>query len=163
MRKENAKLQECLQDTCKQSSTDSEYLSNSSSFFAAHLQVKNLSPYHMELYSEKVCNAVELVSTEVQWKGTLYRKGSFLCMKNDNSVEFGQIELILMKGNKYVYFLVTPHCSSYLAEYGLYHVGEAVKQMFCINAEHCLDFYPLAAYSLCGMTVLSLKHSVLDQ
>ena len=68
-----------------------------------------------------------------------------------------------MKENKYVYFLVTPHSSSYLAEYGLYNIGQEARQMGCINAEQCLDFYPLAAYSLCGMTVISLKHSVLDQ
>lgn len=89
---------------------------NSSSFFPPALQVKDSSPYHAELYSSKVRNAVEVsmvtpdfVSTEVHFQGTLYRKGSFLLLKNDESLEFGQLDLILMKDNKDVYFLVTPH------------------------------------------------------
>lgn len=49
-----------------------------------------------------------------------------------------------------------------MPEYGLYKVGEAAKEMLCINADRCLDFYPLAAYSLLAMKVISLKHSVLD-
>lgn len=141
---------------------------NCSSFFPPALQVKH-SSYHAELYSSKVRNAVEaslvtfdFVSTEVSFQGTTYRKGFFLCLKNDEYVEFGQLELILMKENKDVYFLVTPHSSSYMPEYGLHKVGEAAKNMLCINVEKCLDLYPLAAYSLFAMTVISLKHSVLD-
>ena len=91
-----------------------------------------------------------------------YRKGSFLCLKNSESVEFGQLELILMKENKDVYFLVTPHSSSCMPEYGLYKVGESARDMLCINADQCLEFYPLAAYSLLAVKVIFLKHSVLD-
>lgn len=82
----------------------------SSSFFPPALQVKDSSRYHAELYSSKVCNAVkaslvtpDFVSTEVRFQGTLHRKGFFLCLKNDESVEFGRLELILMKENKRVF------------------------------------------------------------
>ena len=64
----------------------------------------------------------ESVSTEVVFKGTLYKKGSFLCLKreSDESIEFGQIEIVLVKNDKEVCFLVTPHTSLYLSEYGLH-------------------------------------------
>lgn len=107
----------------------------------------------------------DFISTKVRYQGTLYRKGSFLCLKNDvmnESVEFGQLELILMKENKNLYFIVTSHSSSYMPVYVLHKVGESARDMLCINADQCLDFYPLAAYSLLAMKVISLKHSVLD-
>jgi len=48
------------------------------------------------------------VSTEVSLKGTLYKKGSFLCLKreSDESIKFGQIGLVLIDDKK-VCFLVT--------------------------------------------------------
>lgn len=161
-----------LKNVCKSLANNHQLLQsymNSSSFFCPALQVKDSSPYHVELYTSKVRNAVEdslvtpdFVSTEVHFQGTLCRKGSFLFLKNDKSVEFGQLELILMKDNKDVYFLVTPHSSYYMPEHGLHKVGESSGVMLCINAVQCLDFYPLAAYSLHAMKVISLKHSVLD-
>lgn len=144
---------------------------NSSSFFAPVLKSKDSSPYHAHLYSDAVRNAVEAhmltepdsVSTEVRFKGTLYKKGSFLCLKHDDeSVEFGQIELVLIKDNKHLCFLVTAHTSLYLSEYGLYEVKQAAGDMRCINVEQCLDFYPLSLYSLRGVKVISLKHSIVD-
>ena len=102
------------------------------------------------------------MSTEVNWKGTLYKKGSFLCLEreSDESIKFGQIELVLIKDDKEVCFLVTSHTSCYLPEYGLTKAAEA---MHCVNAKYCLDFYPLPLYSLNGQKVISLKHSVVDQ
>lgn len=104
------------------------------------------------------------VSTEVNFKGTLYKKGSFLCLRreSDDSIKFGEIELILDKHAKEVCFLVTPHTSLYLSDYGLYEVKRTGGDMHCVNAEHLLDFYPLPLYSLNGLTVISLKHSVVD-
>lgn len=100
---------------------------SSNSFFAPVLKSKNSTPYHPHLYSDAVRNAVEArmvtepdsVSTEVDFKGTIYKKGSFLCLKReaDESIKFGQIELVLIKGDKEVCFLVTPHTSLYLSEY----------------------------------------------
>lgn len=145
---------------------------SSNSFFAPVLKSKNITPYHAHLYSDAVRNAVEAhmftepdcVSTEVDFKGTLYKKGSFLCLKreSDESIMFGQIELVLTNDKK-VCFLVTLHTSVYLSEYGLYEVKQAAEDMHCINAEHCLDSYPLPLYNLNGNKVISLKHSVVDQ
>ncbi|KAI2643064.1 hypothetical protein H4Q32_029533 [Labeo rohita] len=100
------------------------------SYFKRFLQVKDSSPYHADLYSSKVRSAVEaglvtpdLVSTEANFRGTLYKKGFFVCLKNDESLEFGQLELVLIKENKDVHFLVMPHSSSYMPEYGLHKIA----------------------------------------
>ena len=98
---------------------------SSNSFFAQVLKSKNVTPYHAHLYSDAVRNAVEAtmftepdsVSTEVDFKGTLYKKGYFLCLKreSDESIKFGQIELVLIIDDKKMCFLVTPHTSVYLS------------------------------------------------
>lgn len=142
---------------------------SSNSFFAPVLRARNSTPYHAYLYSDAVRNAVQAhmvtepdsVSHEVNFKGTLYKKGSFLCLKreSDGSNKFGQIELLLIEQEKQVCFLVTPYTSVYLAEYGLYEVKQADEDMHCINAEHCMDFYPLPLYSLSRCNVISLRHS----
>lgn len=104
------------------------------------------------------------VSHEVNFKGTLYKKESFLCLnqETDESIKFGQIDLALIKQEKEVCFLATPYTSVYLAEYGLYEVKQADEDMHCINAEHCMDFYPLPLYSLNRRNVISLRHSVVN-
>lgn len=77
---------------------------NSSSFFPPVLQVKDSSPYHVELYSSKVHSAVEVglvisdfLSKEVNFWVTLYKKGFFICLNNEESLEFGQLNHVLMK------------------------------------------------------------------
>ncbi|KAA0713559.1 hypothetical protein E1301_Tti019996 [Triplophysa tibetana] len=70
-----------------------------------------------------------VASTEMKWKGTLYIKAFFLCLSQRGSKEFGQIELILVKEEKHVYFIVTPHNVSYLPEFGLYEVKGAEQSM----------------------------------
>lgn len=106
-----------------------------------------------------------MASTEVQWKGTQYRKGFFLCLSHGESTEFGQIQLILVKEekeDKHVYFIVTPHNVSYLVEFGLYEVKVVRQTMKCMKGELKLDYYPLPEYKLFGTRVISLKHSVVD-
>ncbi len=143
---------------------------NSSSVFAPTLQVKQSTPFHAELYSDAVRSAVEAslpdqcaleASTEIQWKGTLYRKGFFLCIGPGMPTEFAQIELMLIM-DKNVHFLVTPHGSQYLPEFGLYEIHTACGGMMCINGELLLDYYPLPTYAFCGTRVISLKHSKVD-
>lgn len=130
---------------------------NSSSFFPPVFKVKDSSPYHAELYSSKVHSAIEtgsvtpdFVSIEVNFRGTLYKKGSILCLKNDESLEFGQLDLVLMKENKDVYFLVMPHSSSYMPEYGIHKIGEAAKDIVCINADQCLFLSTASIQSVCN-------------
>lgn len=59
------------------------------------------------------------LSTEVDFKDSLYKKGCFLCLKceSDESIKFGQI----------------PHSSLCLSEHGLYEVKQAAEDMHWIS------------------------------
>lgn len=137
----------------------------SSSFFPPVLKLMNSTPYHANLYSDAVRKAVETsmltepdtVSTEVNFKGTLYKKGSFLCLArdSDDSIKFGLIELVLTKDEKEVCFVVVLHSSVHISEYGVYEIKQSAEDMRCVNAGHCLDFYPLPLYSLNGHKVIT--------
>lgn len=109
--------------------------------------MKQSTPFHADLYSDAVCSAVEaslpdqcalVASTEILWKGTLYRKSIFLCTSPCMPTEFAQIELVLIM-DKNVYFLVTPHGSLYLQQLGLYEIHIASGDMKCLNGELLLD------------------------
>lgn len=126
---------------------------NSSFIFASTLQVKQSTPFHAELYSDAVRSAAEAslsdqcaleASTEIQWKGTLYRKGFFLNIGLGMPTVFAQNDLMLIM-DKNVYFLVTLHGSSYLPEFRLYEIHTACGGMRCIIGELLLDYYPLSA------------------
>lgn len=71
---------------------------------------------------------------------------------------FAQIELMLIVDNEKVYFLVTPHSSSYSQDLGL----NEIEDMRCIDGELLFDYYPLPAYAACVGRVISLKHSIVD-
>lgn len=62
---------------------------HSKSFFSPKLKSVDLTTYTPHLYSDAVHNVVETsmlnepdsVATQVEYKGTLYRKGNFICFK----------------------------------------------------------------------------------
>ncbi|KAF7649573.1 hypothetical protein LDENG_00139370 [Lucifuga dentata] len=69
-------------------------------------QVKDGSPFYSVLYSKAIQDAVRQfgftetntkVTVEMLYKGTLYKKGQFLVTGNIDSVEFGELLLILIK------------------------------------------------------------------
>lgn len=105
LRFENKRLyfKQCLRSLENNHQLLQSYM-NSSSFFPPVLQVKDSSPYHVELYSNKVHSAVEVglvisdfFSKIVNFWGTLYKKGLFMCLNNEKSLEFGQLNQVLMK------------------------------------------------------------------
>jgi len=57
------------------------------------------------------CLQNQSLSTEVVFKGTLYKKGSFLCLKreSDESINFGKIELVFVKDDRGVFSGDTTH------------------------------------------------------
>ena len=70
------------------------------------LQVKGGSPFYLVLYSKAIEDAVTpfsftetntKVTTEVLYMGTSYKKGQFLVTGSMDSVEFGELVLILIK------------------------------------------------------------------
>lgn len=103
-----------------------------------------------------------VATTEVQWKGTVYKKRLLICLRQGKSAEFGQIEFILVKKEKHVYFINTFHDVSYWPEFGLYEVKEARSSIKCRKAELNVDYSPLPVYELFGTRVISLKRSIVD-
>jgi len=95
------------------------------------LQIKNGCAFIPNLYSDTLNLAVSefgfsendtIVSTEILYKGTPYKKGDFLVLNNDESMEFGELVIILVKDNATVYFLMDTHKSDHLPKYHLYSV-----------------------------------------
>lgn len=75
------------------------------SFFAPLLEVKNSTPFHLELHSNAVRTAVGttldkepniVASTELKWKGTPYKKWFFLCLSQGEAIKFSQILLLFL-------------------------------------------------------------------
>lgn len=51
-----------------------------------------------------------IVSTEIQYKSTSHKKGDFLVLNNDESMEFGELVIILIQDNASVYFVTLLFC-----------------------------------------------------
>lgn len=70
------------------------------------LRGKNSTAFYSELYGDSVKDAVRQfgftenhtkVSAEVKYRGTLYKKGQFLVTNNMDSIQFGELALILIR------------------------------------------------------------------
>ena len=136
------------------------------------LQVKDSCIFYPNLYSDTIKHAVgefgfdennTTVSTNIQYKGTSYKKGNFLVSKNDESMEFGELVIILIKKEAAVYFVIDVHEADYHSEYHMYSVTKQSTRMQCLNINDLVDFYPLPSYIVNGAQVIPLKHSVLSK
>ena len=136
------------------------------------LQVKESCIFYLNLYCDAIKHAIgefgfdennTTVSTNIQYKGTSYEKGNFLVSKNDESMEFGELVIILIKMEAAVYFVIDVHKADYLSEYHMYPVTKQSTRMQCLNINDLVDFYPLPSYIVNGLQVIPLKHSVLSK
>lgn len=136
------------------------------------LQVKDSCTFYPSLYSEAIKHAVRqfgfsenntTVSTDIQYKGTSYKKGHFLVSRNDESMEFGELVIILIQNDEAVYFVMDVHEAIYHSEYHLYSVTKQSPRLQCLNIKDLIDFYPLPSYIVDGHQVIPLKHSVLSK
>ena len=133
------------------------------------LQMKDCSPFYSELYSETVKDAVSQfsfseietkVSVEIQYKGTVFKKGQLFVIRNDETVEFGELLLMFVTEER-VHLLTRVFIADFLPEYHLYYLKNTSEKAHCLNIENLLDFYPLT-YMLQGCRVVPLKHSVVS-
>lgn len=134
------------------------------------LQVKDSCVFYQSLYSDAIKNAVRefgfsesntSVSTNIQYKGTSYKKGHFLVSKNDESIEFGELLMILIQRDA-VYFVIDVYKTDYHSEYHLYSVTKSME-LQCIHINDLVDYYPLPSYVTNGLQVIPLKHGVLSK
>ncbi|KAI3362801.1 hypothetical protein L3Q82_001848 [Scortum barcoo] len=95
------------------------------------LQVKDSCAFYPNLYSDTIKHTVKelafserntTVTTDIQYKGTAYKKGQFLVYSNDEYMEFGELLLILIQNDTSVYVLMDIHKGIFLSEYHLYSV-----------------------------------------
>lgn len=133
------------------------------------LHVKNSCTFDAGLYSEKIKQAVSefdfsenntIASIEVEYKGTIYKKGHFLVSKNDETMEFGELLIVLVKNDTEVYFVMTVHKADYHSEYHLFSVKKCCAMLLCLKISDLVDFYPLTSYVVSGHQVIPLKHSI---
>lgn len=134
------------------------------------LQIKHGTPFYSELYSEQVKDTVlQFGFTErntknpvdVQYNGIIYRKGQFVVTKNDVSVEFGEIILILIKDDIALHFLMRVNDGEFLSHYHMYSVNMSGR-LECKHVSELIDMWPLSQYINNGSQIVPLKHSLLS-
>lgn len=134
------------------------------------VRVKNSTAFYQELYGDSVKDAVRCfgftenntkVSAEVMYRGTLYRKGQFLVTNNMDSVEFGELALVLIK-DEVIHFLLRKFVAEFLPEYHLHELKNQTEVMQCVKINDLADFYPLTSYVMNEKLVIPLKHSVMS-
>lgn len=137
------------------------------------LQMKDCSPFYSELYSEEVKSAVlpfgfternTRIPVDLEYKGITYRKGQFVVIKNDDSVEFGELILIFVKGDSALHFLMRAYDGEFLPYYHMYLVKKKTGgRLECRHISKLIDMWPLSSYTKNGYQFVPLKHSVLSE
>lgn len=134
------------------------------------VRVKNCTAFYQEPYGDSVKDAVRdfgftenntKVSADVMYRGTLYKKGQFLVTNNMDSVEFGELALVLMK-DEVVHFLLRRFVAEFIPEYHLHELENHTEVMPCVKINDLADFYPLTSYVMNEKLVIPLKHSVMS-
>ena len=77
--------------------------------------------------------------------------------KNYESMEFGELRIILIQKDAAVYFVMDVHEAVYHSEYHLYSVTKRSTWLQCLNVNDLVDFYPLTSYFVDGHHVIPLK------
>lgn len=98
---------------------------------------------------------------EIQYKGTVFKKGQLFVIRNDETVEFGELLLMFITEER-VDLLTRVFIADFLPEYHLYSLRNTSERVHCLNIENLPDFYPLTSYMLQGCRVVPLKHSVVS-
>nr|XP_023659190.1 uncharacterized protein LOC111839475 [Paramormyrops kingsleyae]XP_023659191.1 uncharacterized protein LOC111839475 [Paramormyrops kingsleyae] len=125
--------------------------------------------FYVNDYSDKIRKAVvglnlEFIDTVashvVTVKGTSYKKGMYILLgKTEEELEVGKIELVIVHHGS-VFFISEKYLFVKLSDIGVYCVlGTAQEEFVCVRHEDLLDYYPLPAYEMCGMPIISLHHS----
>lgn len=137
------------------------------------LQVKDSCAFYPNLYSDTIKHAVrELVfsesntsvTTDIQYKGTAYKKDSFLCTEIMNTWSLVNLySSCQIHYDTSVYVLINIHKGTFLSEYHLYSVTKDSLGLQCVNINDLPDFYPLVSYILDGHQVIPLKNSIVEK
>lgn len=121
------------------------------------LQIKNGSPFYTELYSEEVKGAVlhfglternTRIPVNLQYNRITYRKGQFVVIRNDESVDFGELILIFMRDDSALHFLMRVYDGQFLPHYHMYLVKKKIGgRLECSHISKLIDMWPLSSYT----------------
>lgn len=119
------------------------------------LHIKDSCTFYPNLYSKTIKQAVSdygfsenntSVSTDIQYKGTTYKKGHFLVSKNDETVEFGELLIILIKNDAEVYFVMIYIKLIIILSIICTLRKKDCAMLQCLEISDLVDFYPLTSY-----------------
>ena len=109
---------------------------------------------------------VTITTFSVEFKGRTYWKGLFLYLADiEDNVCFGEIELMLVKDNSTLYFIIRKCKAQYMVDFGWYHLtdyDDDILPRLCVSASDLRDYYPLPMYTVQNSKVIVLHHSVVE-
>ena len=107
----------------------------------------------------------DLISYNVTFRGTTYRKGDYLVIgKEDDIIDmviFGEVIFCVKNSNPDIFFLVRVHQSQFNSALHVYSLTCKDRENYkCVSQKSLLDYYPLSPQRFDGQSVISLKHAV---
>lgn len=102
-----------------------------------------------------------LISHSVTVKGTTYKSNMFVVIgHNDDGLIVGQIKKAIIHNNSAVYFITEVYQAVRQPYSNSYCTTPMQEAYYCVSQSELLDYYPLPKYSVCGMSLVTLHHSV---
>lgn len=99
-----------------------------------------------------------LVTHNVSVKGTEYRSKMFVVIAhNDDGLIVGKIKQALIHKSSCVFFITEQYQAVRLPEFGVYYITRLKTEYCCVAHE---NYYPLTEYTVWGMSLLILHHSI---
>lgn len=141
-------------------------------FPPASIEANQTLPLHLDTYMPAIQEVLmeigaspeDQVTSEVTYRGTTYKKVFYVPINcpEYNIIMFGEILLMIIRGNEDVYFLLRVCQSEYNSDlhlYQLHHDGHRNKYV-CLKSDDLADYYPLPAYGRGNDLKIVLKHAV---
>lgn len=79
---------------------------------------------------------------------------------NDDGLIVGKIKQALIHRTSCVFFIAEQYRAVRLPELGVYYIKPVHGAYCCVAHEKLLDYYPLIQYTVWGMPLLILHHSI---
>lgn len=136
--------------------------------FKSKIIINKSINFYVSMFSADIQNSLppemtpfnSVVSHNVVYQGITYQKDNFLPLeKNTDGILFGKIQLIIIKNNHDVYFIVEQIQSVFLYEYGVHALLPNVLKFCCVHINNLLDYYPLSTYLMDKYCCICLHHA----
>jgi hypothetical protein len=126
------------------------------------------------LYSQAIATAAELAldanctyfcSFHICKNGTEYVKDLLVVLRREESdLVFGKIMLCLFDAINNLFLIVEECRAEYVGHLGLYAMTQTREKLIsAVSYFDLLDYYPLPEYKCGSLSVVALKHAILDK